>query len=291
MPYPEGNPIIPEGINASEENPLKEFATLVIGVAAALTIFVICTSMLVSFLAPKMPFAWEQKASPAINEYLEFAADSGEPPGSTELTELATALLQTSLTIPVAGKLPQESVPATAFGFYLLPIDLPNAFATLGAHVAVTEGLLQHVTSENGLAMVVAHEIAHVQLRHPIEASGRGIIVQLALLGIVGSSGSNLLGGVLTTGSSIPLLSYNRDMELAADQRALDILNAHYGHVLGADEFFLAMETDDSMEEWLEFTQTHPSTEKRLKFIRAAISEAGDGVELTPIADTLRREP
>ena len=33
--------------------------------------------------------------------------------------------------------------------------------------------LLHTVTSENALAMVIAHEIAHVQLRHPIEAAGR----------------------------------------------------------------------------------------------------------------------
>jgi hypothetical protein len=37
------------------------------------------------------------------------------------------------------------------------------------------------------------------------------------------------------------------------------------------DEFFLAMDEKHDSEEWLEFAQTHPSTERRLEQIREAM--------------------
>ena len=73
-----------------------------------------------------------------------------------------------------------------------------NAFATLGGHIVVYPGLLEAVPDENALAMVLAHEIAHVRHRHPI----------------VGLSRS------------------------AADATALETLARAYGHVGGADRFF-----------------------------------------------------
>lgn len=53
-------------------------------------------------------------------------------------------------------------------------IDEPviNAFATIGGHVFIYRGLIDAITSENGLSMVLAHEIAHINNRHPIAALG-----------------------------------------------------------------------------------------------------------------------
>merc|ERR1711879_567360 len=45
---------------------------------------------------------------------------------------------------------------------YLADQDMPNAFATLGGHIFITRGLLDSVESENGLAMVLAHEYGHI---------------------------------------------------------------------------------------------------------------------------------
>ena len=53
---------------------------------------------------------------------------------------------------------------------------VPNAFAALGGHIAVTRGLYESVQSENALALVLAHEIAHVRARDPIAGIGGGLI-------------------------------------------------------------------------------------------------------------------
>jgi Zn-dependent protease with chaperone function len=95
-------------------------------------------------------------------------------------------------------------------------VQLPNS---LGANVLLIDALLHKVSGENGLAMVIAHEIAHVQLRHHIEAAGRGIVIQLTLAAVVGSSGNNMLGAILTSGGFLTMLSLNRDMELDGPKR------------------------------------------------------------------------
>ncbi len=298
MNRPQSNPRIPEGINASEENPLKEFAQLVLGVVLALVVAVAIISALMRLLAPYIPFTWEQ----AMGERLAtaFAEVEGEDAGGDEalaaLEQLANGLLQTSLGVPIDGGPGDASIPADAFHFQLYDTDQANAFASLGALVVVTQGLLAEVRSENGLAMVIAHEIAHVQLRHPIEAMGRGLLVQLGLSALLGSTGSSLFGGALSSGGMLTMLSFNRDMELAADARALQILRKHYGHLAGADEFFVAMSGQefggesgsDKRQAWLEFAQTHPNTERRVALIREAMAQDAIAGTVRPLPAALQ---
>lgn len=290
MSLPSGNPRIPEGINARDEHPLKEFLTLAAGVAGVLVLAVFLLSLAARALAPHIPFAWELAASPSIESLIEGEPEAEDDSAAARaaLQQLARDLLQSSMAVPLDSEPPGDTVPPEHFKFMLVPMDIPNAFATLGANVAVTQPLLAHVKSENGLAMVLAHEIAHVQLRHPIEAAGRGIVIQIALGAVLGSSGNSLLGSSLSTGGMLTMLSFNRDMELEADQRALDILQQHYGHTAGADEFFSEMEGMVDSEDWLEFTRTHPNTDRRLELIRSAISTRG---ELRPLPSALQFEP
>lgn len=287
MPLPDGNPRIPEGINARNEHPLREFALLAAGVGAAVIVGVFALALSARLLAPFIPFDWEVRATPAVSSLLQ---GNGAQAGAAALDTLARDILDSSLAIPVNGEPAADAVPPDCFSFTLLDHELPNAFATLGAHVAVTEGLLDHVQSENGLAMVIAHEIAHVQLRHPIEAASRGVLVQIALGAVLGNSGNNLLGGSLGSGGLLTLLSFNRDMELEADRRALAILRAHYGHVAGAEEFFLAV-ADGAGSEWLEFTQTHPNPARRLAVIREAMAGNPRGASTRALPSALARSP
>jgi predicted Zn-dependent protease len=53
-------------------------------------------------------------------------------------------------------------------GCHVGMLDSPviNAFATPGGHIFLTRGLVECADSEDALAAVVAHELAHIQLRH-----------------------------------------------------------------------------------------------------------------------------
>jgi hypothetical protein len=57
-------------------------------------------------------------------------------------------------------------------GYHVAIIDTDevNAFATSGGHILITRGLIAAAASEDALAAVIAHEIAHIQLHHGLRA-------------------------------------------------------------------------------------------------------------------------
>lgn len=65
-------------------------------------------------------------------------------------------------------------------GFHVMILDTPvvNAFATPGGHIFLTRGILELVTSEDMLAAVIAHEMAHIQLQHSVAIIKHSAAVQ-----------------------------------------------------------------------------------------------------------------
>ncbi|MDR0301352.1 MAG: M48 family metalloprotease [Treponema sp.] len=55
-------------------------------------------------------------------------------------------------------------------GYFVMILDSGefNAFATPGGHIFVTKKLVESASSEDMLAAVIAHELAHIMLRHGI---------------------------------------------------------------------------------------------------------------------------
>ncbi len=263
---------------------MKEFLQLLLGIGLALLAVTTLLGLSARWLAPRIPFEWELALSPPL-AYVTEAADLGSPVGGEQaraIRGLGNALLETSLQLPADFHSSLEPVAPEHFSFHLIDSEAPNAFATLGAQIAVTSGLLSSVNSENGLAMVMAHEIAHVQLRHPVESAGRGVLLQMVIAALTGISGNELL----SASSMLAALSFSRDMELAADERALEILLRHYGHLGGADELFAGMNESEAGSPWLEFTRTHPSSERRLQHVRVAMLQGPVG-ELTRLPTAL----
>ncbi|MFK7733425.1 MAG: M48 family metallopeptidase [Pseudomonadales bacterium] len=287
---PDENPRIPEGINVKNENPFSEFLQLLAGVLIGSATVVLIIVLVIDLMAPYIPFSWEDKAAPLIAQYLE-QGDSPPPAEAQQaLADLGAKLVDASFALDASGAGLEKDggVPKEGYHFHLVNSSVANAYATLGGHIIVTDALLKQVNSENGLAMVVAHEIAHIRYRHPVSGASRAVVLQLALYALLGGSGDGPLGGLLSGSSMLALLSFNRDMEAAADLRALDILNAHYQTYLGADEFFQTMANSKDEAFWLEFAQTHPNSERRLEKIRQRISSAADGdMAITPLPAAL----
>ena len=73
--------------------------------------------------------------------------------------------------------------------------DIFNAFATLGGNIVLFRGLTERLPHENALAMLLAHEIAHVLHRDPIVGIGRSAAIQLVVGLLSGSPDLRVLGG------------------------------------------------------------------------------------------------
>lgn len=269
--YSQQNPQFPEHINRSEENPLKEFAILVVGLLLLVVLSVAILSLAAKTLAPYIPFAWEHKA---INSWQE---NSRKAAKHDKFKAKKVALQKLADQLSSKADLPE----GMTISLHYFDDETINAFATLGGHIFVFRGLLEQMDSENALAMVLAHEIAHVKHRHPIQALSRGIIIQVLMASIFGSSQDLqiLMGqtGLLT------LLSFNRDMEREADQEALQILQQYYGHTKGAEVFFSKMLQLHEQPKWATFLNSHPHLHERLNLIKQS-QKSG---ELTAMPEAL----
>ena len=117
---------------------------------------------------------------------------------------------------------------------YLNQVEV-NAFAAPGGLVMVTTGLYRLLETEDQLAAVLAHEIAHVNLGHGLAAIQQANLTQaFVLIGKAAASeglGSDL--GALTDvfqasiGNIVERMSvsgYSREQEYAADQYAAELL-------------------------------------------------------------------
>ncbi len=89
----------------------------------------------------------------------------------------------------------------------------PNAFAVPGGGVIVTQGLLDTVTNETALAFVLGHELGHHQHRHTLRGIGRGLLISLVFNYIFGSTGGDVVSGVV----KLAELGHSRHDERQAD--------------------------------------------------------------------------
>lgn len=149
-----------------------------------------------------------------------------------------------------------------------------NAFATLGGQVFVHRGLVAKMPDENTLALVLAHEAAHVKLRHPVRSAGRGIAVAL-VLSAVGMSGGSA-GDVASMAGGVTLLSFSRSQESDADREALAAVRRLYGHAGGPTELFALLGSEGRPEAGrVAMLQTHPLSADRIEELAAFAASKG----------------
>ena len=249
------NPEIPEGINYSREHPLKEFVILTGGVLALFLVLILVLGLLAESLAGYVPFSAEQK----IVALQPIDTSGDKSPMRPYLQQLAERLA-------AAEDLPQDM----AIQVHYVDDDTVNAFATLGGNIVVFRGLLEVMPDENTLAMVMAHEIAHIKYRHPLKGLGRGVVIGTVLSMFSSAAGNDIVNDVLGQTGLLTALKFSREQESQADAEALAALQRFYGHVDGATELFHLLQQRESghLLQQPEFFDSHPLTDKRITTLR-----------------------
>jgi Zn-dependent protease with chaperone function len=270
------NPRIPEGINTSREHPLKEFATLTVGIVGAVVAVAVILGLLADRLAQHIPFAYEQGLAVAHADSL--------PAGD----KIAARLQALADRIARVMDLPEEMHVTVHYS----DAEAVNAYATLGGHVVLYRGLLEKLPHENALAMVLAHEMAHIRHRHPIRALGRGAVVGLAIGALTGLSGNDLVGEVMGDAGLLTVLKFSRDQERQADRTGMSAVAELYGHVSGTLDLYrvLLEHAGKAPHDLPAFMSTHPLAIDRIEDLEALSRENGwrqDGLTL-PLGDKLR---
>ena len=172
--------------------------------------------------------------------------------------------------------------PQQDFTFFWLRARDINAFATLGGYIGMNSGLVLTATSEDEVAAVLAHEIAHVTQRHIVRAVERQqkdtLPILLATLGAVaaaqsagGSSAGNATQAAIMSGMALMQqrqINHTRSNEYEADRIGiLTLARAGYQPMAMADFFARMHRTLRSTigeQEAPEFLRTHPVTSSRI---------------------------
>ncbi|MCB0360485.1 MAG: M48 family metallopeptidase, partial [Bdellovibrionales bacterium] len=183
--------------------------------------------------------------------------------------------------------------------------DIKNAAATRGNHVFVWSGMLDYVQSDEELATVLAHEIAHVLAGHtdpdPNEAIRKMLIgLGAAAAGIAVSQSAGSQWGQITSsltqevGSGFLVNPYSREREAEADHIGLFLMaDAHYDP-RAAVEFWKRAQNDPAFSSSLEFFSTHPLAEDRAAQLQSFLPAALDrynGVRAAPAPQPLPGKP
>ena len=104
------------------------------------------------------------------------------------------------------------------YEFFVVSEDSINAFAVPGGKIFVHAGLIARAESEDELAGVIGHEIAHAHAHHSVRQQEKGAAANYAsLLGIFLTALNPVLGQAAIAAALSQQLKYQRDFEREAD--------------------------------------------------------------------------
>jgi len=260
--------------NSSGER--QRFATiqLIIGtVITAITIYIFAFALTL-FGTRFIPDSWEASLGKKADFSKQLGADD---PKDKELLALKKKAKQTFdkvyKTWQSISDLPQRKL---KIKFDVIEMDdgallherkqIKNAFALPGGAIFLTKALIKEVTEETALALVIAHEIAHVERRHVLQNIGLSMTNSILLSVIFGGRNFDATSWVDKIGSS----SFSRSREREADTDGMRVVHKAFGHTKNALQFFELIDKEEHEHFSLSssFLRSHPVTRDRIDYLR-----------------------
>ena len=236
-----------------------------IGLSVVVVIAVLVLGAAAGYLAKYIPIEYEQKMIDQIGlgshngtDFLNADSLSKEDQETQQRLQSLADKLTAHMNLPEGADIK----------VHYSASDTVNALATLGGNLVFFKGLLDTIETEEELAAVMAHEIAHVQHRHPIVALGKGVTLATLAAVIGGASGSNAGQWLIGNTVNLSLLKFSRSQESQSDATAAEALYKTYGNIQGAEKLFkhfseLEKNNAIDLSGGLEFLRSHPYSENR----------------------------
>jgi len=184
-------------------------------------------------------------------------------------------------------KIAQHTDRTKFFRFYVINNSEINAFAGPDGVIGIHSGLIQSVTSEDELASVIAHEIAHVTQDHlyrRLILQSKSTLPQIASMIaaiLIGTQDTNAGMAVLLSSNALQIqkhLKYSRLHEYEADHAGINYLYQSGYNPHAMPDFFekLANAYQHYGSSAPEILRTHPLTENRLAKAQERALSLGD---------------
>jgi len=222
-------------------------------VIAGVLILTLLISLSLDWLVRYIPFAYEKQL---VKKY---------EPGIEKRGEVDAYLQNLTDSIAKVMDLPANM----KINVHYVNDDTVNAFATLGGHIMVFRGLLEKLPSENALLMLLAHEIAHIKLRHPLRAMGKGVVLS-TLFGLLLGQSSDSVSKLMSQTGMMTMLGFSREQEEKADEEGLQATWRYYHHIGSSLALFevLQKETQGSADHVPALLRSHPQIAERIVHLR-----------------------
>jgi predicted Zn-dependent protease len=208
----------------------------------------------------------------AANIITQYKLYNGNPALTAYLNKICNAIIINS------------SKPDIWNGYHVAILDTQeiNAFATSGGHIFLTRGLIACASSEDALASVIAHELAHIQLQHSLlaikssryrEAAISGVLAGLSaragenvgeLANILSESVGEIVNTMISSG-------YAREQEFEADTLALALLASAGYEPSSILQMLHSLEQKQSGASG--FGKTHPSPKDRIANVNKSLTK------------------
>jgi len=143
-----------------------------------------------------------------------------------------------------------------------------NAFAAPGGVVVVHAGLLRSADNAEEIAGVLAHEIAHAELRHSLKTMVKGMGFRALVAVALGDFSGTALA---EAAKNLTELGFSREAEREADRDGLRRLVAARIDPGGMVRFFEKLAQEQSLTPPA-LLSTHPATEERLAELRRQVA-------------------
>jgi hypothetical protein len=182
----------------------------------------------------------------------------------------------------VGGNLAKQSGAGDyPYQFTLINDPAINAFALPGGPIFVNSGLIAAAENEGQMAGVLAHEIAHVALRHATSQASKANLLQVpaALASIIlgqGSAGAQLGQVGLGFGLNALMLRYSRGAEEEADALGARLMASAGYNPIEMARFFEKLEGEGGSRA-PQFLSSHPSPGNRIEDVQAEIQTLPPG--------------
>ncbi len=165
--------------------------------------------------------------------------------------------------------------------FNLVEDPTINAWCLPGGKVVFYTGILPICNTENGIAVVMGHEVAHAFAKHGQERMSQGKLKGLGGLAVaLGTSGkSDTAQAIWNTafgiGSSVGMLAFSREHESEADKLGLVfMIMAGYDGAEAAKLWQRMSDASGDAKRPPQLLSTHPSNAKRIQELNEYLPEA-----------------
>lgn len=166
--------------------------------------------------------------------------------------------------------------------FNLIDDQIVNAWCMPGGKVAFYTGIMPICATEEGVAVVMGHEVAHAIANHGRERISQQYAAQagLGVVGaVLGAGGTTTIpADVIMQGAgaatSLGILAFSRKHESEADKLGLYFMAMANYDPRSAPKFWKRMAANSGGEQPPEFVSTHPSHDTRISDLNANMPKA-----------------